>query len=150
MCIFGHRRRRRHDHQIRIPAVLIGAAADDDVPVHEIHRMGHVQCLGIGLVLIPVDQDDLLAQTLVQNRIRNRAPDIAAAHDYHFAVLETHVILLAFLSIQMIPAGYHKWVPQALRFLPMRADQDTLGISQGLQPCYDEGRDMTEKEGMNS
>jgi len=46
----------------------------------------------------------------------------------------------------MIPAGYHKWVPQALRFLPMPADQDTLGISQSLQPCYDEGRDMTEKE----
>ena len=27
----------------------------------------------------------------------------------------------------MIPAGYHKWVPQALRFLPMRADQDIRG-----------------------
>ncbi len=61
-----------------------------DIAVQEIDGVLHVHGLGVSLVLINVDDDDLLAEALVDDAVGRGRADVACAHDGDFRILEAH------------------------------------------------------------
>jgi hypothetical protein len=67
---------------------------DIDIPVQEEYGMLHIQCLGIGLVMVYIDQNNFLTQPLADNAVRCRGTDVAGAYDYDLGILEAHILYL--------------------------------------------------------
>ena len=74
----------RDNHDVGVSAVAVISLVDIDVAVHEIDRVGHVQCFGIGLVLVDVDEGNFLGKPLIDDGIGSGASDIPAANNYYF------------------------------------------------------------------